>query len=798
MKVLVISAYFPPHNAIGSVRLGGLCDYLVSEGHEVKVVSAEHEDLPKNLETKLDPTSIYPVRWRSVAKTVNQNLTILKARRSPAIEGGANISKNWYGQLKAFFLWPDNYAGWFKPALSQAREIVKVWEPDLIYASALPFTSLRIANILSSETGVPWVAEFRDLWVGNHYNYVPYWRKIIDTKIEKKVLKSCSFLVTVSEPLAESLTKTHKKETLVILSGYDHPTGVWSPRKKKTDPLEIVYTGMIYPGRRDPTILFQAISRLNWDQKDINVNFYGNRLPGLQKLVDTHGLRNVVNIYNSVSHAQSLDLQRNADLLLLLLWNTESEKGVFTGKLFEYIGSRRKIICLGLRDGVAASLVKEKNLGIVASESEKLASALNLWLKEKRQNGFVSLTDKKSIQGLSKADQFSKLLNQLTFVKQKDLLRRKIIFVLPGINRGGTERHVLQIASRLKKIFDVSIVTLEPLGGLRRDFEEAGLSVSSLNPNKISNLLSFIRLVMLFRREKEALFHFFLPKAYVIGGLAWALFGSRKSHLFMSRRSLSLYQQKHFFARFVEIFLHQKMDLIFANCKMIAEELLLEGITNQKLKLIYNGVETRSKAEKLSRKKDTCIKNRSDGGFTMVCLANLIHYKGHSDLIKALSIISKELPEKWRMLFAGRDDGLREYLSDLCGSLDLLDKVEFLDEVIDTDKLLQNADIVVSASHQEGLSNSVLEAMAQGVSLVATDVGGNSELVINGVNGLLVEPHNPSQLSKAILTLAMNPELRCKFGNASIEMVENKFTMENCIQNYVECYAEQFRSRNLK
>ena len=71
--------------------------------------------------------------------------------------------------------------------------------------------------------------------------------------------------------------------------------------------------------------------------------------------------------------------------------------------------------------------------------------------------------------------------------------------------------------------------------------------------------------------------------------------------------------------------------------------------------------------------------------------------------------------------------------------------------------MVRTVDIVVSASHQEGLSNSVLETMSQGVALVATNVGGNPELVVDGVNGLLVEPQNPRQLSEAILTLALNP-----------------------------------------
>ena len=732
--------------------------------------------------------------YRATCSKFSQN----SRKENPKYDRGKNISKSWYGLLKAVFLWPDNFAGWFKPGLHQAEAIVKVWRPDLIYASALPFTSLRIANVLSRKIGVPWVAEFRDLWVDNHYNYAPFWRRGIDRFFERQVIRSCSFLVTVSEPLATTLSKRHKKETLVILNGYELPTNKRIQSKDNSAPLEIVYTGMIYPGRRDPSLLFEAISKLNWSERDVIVNFYGRTLPGLQKLIDSYGLRNIANVHSSVAHKQALNIQRDADILLLLLWNTKAEEGVFTGKLFEYIGARRQIICLGMRDGAAASLIKNRELGVVVKSSPELQQQLIKWLKEKRTKGFVAPISKKSIEGLSRIEQFSELSKKLTSFEQENSLNRKIIIILPGTNRGGTERHVLEVASRLKNSFDVSIVTLEPLGSLHKDFEMAGLTISTLNPGRYSNLWSFIRLVILFRTEKEALFHFFLPKAYIIGGIAWFLFGSKKSHMFMSRRSLNVYQNRHFFARFIERFLHTKMDLIFGNCKKIVEELRIEGATDSKLKLIYNGVNLEPVNKTSSEGKGSLLIKTQHNGLTLLCLANLIPYKGHEDLIHGLSMISNKLPNGWKMLFAGRDDGLKTNLFALCRSLDLLDKIDFLGEVVNTTELVRTVDIVVSASHQEGLSNSVLEAMSQGVALVATNVGGNPELVVDGVNGLLVEPQNPRQLSEAILTLALNPNLRRQFGNASTQIVKNTFSMDNCLDNYSDFYAKQFHLGKLR
>ena len=85
----------------------------------------------------------------------------------------------------------------------------------------------------------------------------------------------------------------------------------------------------------------------------------------IAKIDNSYGLRNIANVHSSVAHKQALNIQRDADILLLLLWNTKAEEGVFTGKLFEYIGARRQIICLGMRDGAAASLIKNRELGVV-------------------------------------------------------------------------------------------------------------------------------------------------------------------------------------------------------------------------------------------------------------------------------------------------------------------------------------------------------------------------------------------------------------------------------------------------
>jgi glycosyltransferase involved in cell wall biosynthesis len=112
----------------------------------------------------------------------------------------------------------------------------------------------------------------------------------------------------------------------------------------------------------------------------------------------------------------------------------------------------------------------------------------------------------------------------------------------------------------------------------------------------------------------------------------------------------------------------------------------------------------------------------------------------------------------------------------------------WLGERSDVEDLLFASDIFVLPSHQEGFSNALLEAMAASVPAIATAVGGNSDAVVDGETGLLVPPSNPRSLAAAILRLAKNPELCRRFAEAGRRRVEQKFSLEACVDRYEKLY----------
>ena len=174
----------------------------------------------------------------------------------------------------------------------------------------------------------------------------------------------------------------------------------------------------------------------------------------------------------------------------------------------------------------------------------------------------------------------------------------------------------------------------------------------------------------------------------------------------------------------------------------------------------------------------------------------MIPYKGHSDLVKGIEYIADTLHRLdiigCRLLFVGRDDG---YGQDFQWEIwqnhrGIMSNIEFLGEVGDVAPLIKKSDIGVLCSHQEGFSNSILECMAAGLPMVVTNVGGNSEVISDGINGLIVESHSPKQIGEAILKLAKSDSLRKKLGNAAYKEIIEKYNLSTCVKMYEDLYSE--------
>jgi glycosyltransferase involved in cell wall biosynthesis len=380
MRILIISYFFPPYNTIGSVRIGKIAKYFHEHGHDVRVITADKQylsgPLKPNLEIEIPKEKISYTKWLLFT----------------------NFHKNSR----------NGHIRWLPFSYKEASKLLQNWKPDLIYASALPTVSLITTHMIARKYRIPWVAELRDLWVDNHIIQYSSLRKIFETWLEAKVLSSAQAFVTVSEPLADVLRKKFNKPTAVVLNGFDPGDYPSEIEEHKGEGLSIVYTGSLYHGKRDPSPLFKAVKKLGPLSSKIIISYYGPDFLLFKKIAENHQVENLVSVFSTIPYQAALKSQMEADILLLLLWNHPQERGVYTGKIFEYIGARRPILAIGPEDNVASDLIRDRELGFVSHNPSEIAEKLSYWIEEKKSTVIENIPLEK-LGGFSREEQVSNL-----------------------------------------------------------------------------------------------------------------------------------------------------------------------------------------------------------------------------------------------------------------------------------------------------------------------------------------------------------------------------------------------------
>ena len=142
----------------------------------------------------------------------------------------------------------------------------------------------------------------------------------------------------------------------------------------------------------------------------------------------------------------------------------------------------------------------------------------------------------------------------------------------------------------------------------------------------------------------------------------------------------------------------------------------------------------------------------------------------------------------WAVLCVGRDAGIFEGLRDLTNDLGIGGHVHWLGERHDVPEILATADIGLLCSHEEGFSNAILECMATALPMIVTDVGGNTEAVIDGQTGFVVPTRDPRALAEAILRLATDGGARASMGAKGKARAKDYFSAARCVSDYVQLY----------
>jgi hypothetical protein len=237
--------------------------------------------------------------------------------------------------------------------------------------------------------------------------------------VEGKTLAHADALVTVSDVWAQRLQTTYRDKCVYpITNGFDPDEFVMNGHGL-TDCFSITYTGHLYQGRRDPTVLFETIRDLVFEgvlpRGKIKVRFYGPIEAWLPALVNKLGLTDVTTIAGPVSRQQAIERQRESHILLQLGWYNLREKGQHTGKLFDYLGSRRPILAVGGAPGVMTDILRQTGAGVHVQSRAELRDYLIAAYRKFESNGSVPYAGKQDAINqythLEMARKFAELLN---------------------------------------------------------------------------------------------------------------------------------------------------------------------------------------------------------------------------------------------------------------------------------------------------------------------------------------------------------------------------------------------------
>ncbi|MEI6622981.1 MAG: glycosyltransferase [Actinomycetes bacterium] len=417
MRILIISYFFQPDPEIGAVRPVRAAQYLISQGHDVRVLSAAETSSETGRSDYIDDSLVLRTPWFDVSSLRIRGRGRRRSSRgqslAPSVDHQASTAKA-TGKLRQRLTGLHNRiamhanVGWVPFAIPAGRKEVRSWQPDVIFATGPPFFVYFIGTALSKASGAPWIADFRDMWTTSTYYRYAGLRERLVAGIEIWSCKSASMLTTVSEPLAQDLRQLHGLPVGVVLNGFDDfPRRDLALREPLSEArVNILYVGNnLYGGRHDPTLLFEAAHTMGLSRSDIRFHFLGTDPEAIVPLAQAAGVEDLVEMRSGVSREQSLDMQTRADALLLLLWNDPSSEGVYSGKLFEYVGARRPVLYVGYAAGVAAELILERNLGYVVDDGASAQDSLGKLLSTKVDCGLLPDLSPEGLEVLSRDSQ---------------------------------------------------------------------------------------------------------------------------------------------------------------------------------------------------------------------------------------------------------------------------------------------------------------------------------------------------------------------------------------------------------
>ncbi|SFR46007.1 Glycosyl transferase 4-like domain-containing protein [Robiginitalea myxolifaciens] len=371
-KVLIITYYWPPAGGPGVQRWLYFTKYL----QELGVSPVLYIPARPN----------YPLQDKGLGQEAPENLKIYRAtfwepyrlaslfgkKRTQRISAGI-IKRERPGFLERLLLWirgnlfiPDARKFWVSKALKEVPGILEGEGIDTVITTGPPHSLHLIGKALKSRHGIRWLADFRDPWTTIGYqDTLQLGRRArrLHTKLELAVLQAADVVIATSGHTAADFEAISQRPIHVITNGY---AGDLGSGKQPKGFFTLAHIGSLLSGR-NPEVLWEVLAELCSEipgfEEELRLELTGIVSPEVKASISQAGLDPYVVYKQYLPHAEALEAQRQAQILLLLEINSAKTKGIVPGKLFEYMAAARPILAIGPEQWEAANLLNQAGCG---------------------------------------------------------------------------------------------------------------------------------------------------------------------------------------------------------------------------------------------------------------------------------------------------------------------------------------------------------------------------------------------------------------------------------------------------
>jgi len=682
-KVLIISYAFPPMGGIGVMRTAKMVKYLRLFGWEPQVLTTKNGFSRYNDE--------------SLLTEIPQDVKITRINYFDLLNWplGHFWQSFWQYYGYKYLFYPDREVLWASRALKKAVEIVKKEKIDLIFTSSAAYSNHWIAQLVKAQTGVKWVADFRDEWTNNpELKFANSYHKKRAEELEKEFVNQADFVTTASEPITDYVKSLalYKEKFETVTNGFDPEDFPENPYKP-SEFCRLLYAGTLYGGARE-TAFEEAIKELNLPKLKVEYMGQNGYLP----------------------HKEAVRQMQQADALLILL-SPKTRQSVYSGKVFEYLAARRPILALTPKGNQLEKLINDLQVGTTVEPLDKegikiaITDIYNKWEKNELtvpENDILRFS-RKELTG-----KFVKIFDQA--------IERTRICLVANTKSPQNEKLTKYLLEQGHEVHFISLDETKIDGAINYQIEQKKL-VNKFTPWYL--LQGFLNKYKALKELKKLIYEIKPDVVHGHGvnfaGILSYYSGFRPVVVTTRGTDINDLSIKPGFERYLIKETLKKADIVTGSSLALKRQALKLGAPEENWRDVFFGIdmEVFKKKDVADWKSRLGIKDEK----VIFCPRTLAPIYNTDILIEALNKIDDK---NWKLIFLKyrAEPEYMKKIKEMAESYGFLDKIFWVESATPEDMASLNnlADVTVSLAKSDGAAVSFLEAIACEAKVVISDV----------------------------------------------------------------------------